>query len=246
MEEKALRKAPARDLVARLKLVFRGLTPEEIDDAVAIAKKQAIAQTAAVTNDLNQLFDNQIETLKKRGCPQIILKILCDQRKIVISKAAKMEIPEDNIPFIPVIPQVYMGIYALMPMIRNKQNLGYTFFNPNLIVNNIATPLHPYFIYDIEDGRNTLGKSPQKAKEVIKEQERCSLTVDEVIALCVHTNVLSRHYVHCLDSIYSDSPNNIIAIKLFEGKPMLTTTSLNEPDDKYGSASCRTRTLYLP
>ncbi len=170
---------------------------------VAEAKKQATAETVEERkNGLAKLFDSQMETLKSRGCPQAILEAFQNQRDAVLSKAAEMEIYEGHIPFVPVIPRIYMGVYGLMPMVRNGEKVGYTYLDPNEITDQVETPKNPYFIYDVEDGKDMLGKSPEKSEKIITEQKRSCLTADEGIAVCTHTNVLSEHYVDCAGSHY--------------------------------------------
>jgi len=113
-----------------------------------------------------------METLKSRGCPQAILEAFGNQRNAVLSKTAEMEILEGHIPFVPVIPRTYMGVYGLMPMVRNGDEVGYTYLDPKEITDKVETPKGPYFIYDVEDGKEMLGDSPKKAEKLIKEQNR--------------------------------------------------------------------------
>jgi len=239
MAEKELFKDQREGLVTKLTVLFKGLEDEVIDDVVAEAKKQAaVEMIEGRQNELAKLFDGQMEILKSRGCPQRILEVFQDQHDTVLSKAAKMEIPKDHIPFVPVIPRTYMGIYGLIHMVRNEDKVGYTSLDPNEITDKVETPKIPYFIYDVEDGM--LGKSPKKAEQLIAEQKRSCLTIDESIALCVHTNVLSEHYVDCTGSRYGRA-DLVPSIYLNDDRPEIGWDHLDFPDDWWGSASCRNR-----
>lgn len=241
MTKKELCKDQREGLIAKLTAFFKGLGSEVIDDVVAEAKKQANAETIeGRKNGLAKLFDSQMETLKLRNCPQAILEAFQNKKSEVLSKAAEMEIPEGNIPFVPVIPRSYMGIYGLMPMIRNDDKVGYTYLDPNELTDQVETPKSPYFIYDVEDGKDMLGKSPGKAEKFIKEQKRSCLTADEGIALCVHSKVLSEHYVDCTGSRFKHS---VLApyVSLSDDRPKLNWHLADYSPDEWGSASCRSR-----
>jgi hypothetical protein len=228
-------------LVAKLSAFFNGLETEVIDDVVAEAKKQASAESAEERKrGLGKLFDSQMETLKSRGCPQAILEAFQDKKSEVLGKAAEMEIGEGHIPFIPVIPRAYLGIYGLMPIVRHGDKAGYTYLDPNEITDNVKTPKGPYFIYDVEDGRDMLGKSPEKAEKLIKNQGRSCLTADEGVALCAHTSVLSEHYVDCTGSRYGRA-DLVPVVYLDGGGPWLVWYYADYSDGRWVSASCRSR-----
>lgn len=242
MTKKELCKDQREGLIAKLTAFFKGLGAEVIDDVVAEAKKQANAETVEDRkNGLAKLFDNQLETLKSQNCPQAILEAFQNKKSDVLNKAAEMEIPEGNIPFVPVIPRSYMGIYGLMPMVRNDDKMGYTYLNPNEMTDNEEEiPKNPYYIYDIEPGKVTLGKSPEDAEKIIKKQNRLRHITDEDIAVCVHTDVLSDHYLWSTGSRYVLSgwvPN----VCLSGDVPELGWDVADCSFDEWGSASCRSR-----
>jgi len=236
-----MEKDQCEGLVAKLTAFFKGLSTEEIDDVVTEARQQATVETTLERkNGFAKLLDSQMETLKSLGCPQAIMKAFNNQRDTVLSKAAEMEIPEGHIPFVPVIPRTYMGVYGLIPMVRNGDKVGYTYLNPNEITDNVETPKEPYFIYDAEDGKAMLGKSPEKAEKLIKKQNRSCLTADEGIAVCVHTKVLSEHYVDCPGS-RCRLAGLVPFVCLGDGEPRLDWDGFGNSFDGWGSASCRSR-----
>jgi hypothetical protein len=236
-----LRKDQHEDLVAKLTTLFKGLTVEEIDDVVTEARQQATVETVQERkNGFAKLFDSQKETLKSRGCPQAILEAFGNQRDAVLSKAAEMKIPEGHIPFVPVIPRTYMGVYGLMLMVRNGDKVGCTRLDPNKITDNVETPKRPYFIYDVEDGKECLGESPEEAEALIKEHNRSCLTVEEGIALCVHSKVLSENYVDCTGS-RAGRAGEVPDVYLDGDRPWLSSCGVDRSGGRWGSASCRSR-----
>ncbi len=228
-----------KDLVTKLVPLFQGLSPSEVDEAVVEVKKQVDAEVLEKRrNELEKLFDSQMETLKLRDCPSAILEAFQDKRDEVLSTTIEMEIPKGNIPFIPVIPSSYVGIYTLMSMVRNKEKVGYTYLDPNEIINNEETPKNPYFIYDVEPGKETLGKSVEKAQEFIKKQNRLCHIPDEDIAVCIHTDTLSDHHLWSTGSRVRQD-DEVPFVYLDRGEPRLNWTSIDDSDvSRWGFASC--------
>jgi hypothetical protein len=231
-----------KGVVTKLVALFDGLLPQDIDDVVTQAKAEASVQTLEDRKrSLGKLFDSHMETLEFRGCPKVIIdEIFQNKRDEVLSKAVAMEIPEGHIPFMPVIPRSYLGIYGLMPMVRNGDKVGFTHLDPNGITDSKETPKYPYFIYDVEDGTDTLGKTPECAEQLIKAQNRLCHIPDEDIALCVHTDVLSRHHLWSTGSRYRHA-DYVPNVYLFDGKPRLHCRYRYGSGSGWGSASCRSR-----
>ena len=121
---------------------------------------------------LKKLFDTQIATLKDRVVPEQIVEILQNQKGAVVKKASEMNIGDGNIAFLPVIPRSYRSPYDLMAMVKNGGKAGYTYLNPTQISDVVDAPSEPYYIYDVEDGNSTRGKSPEAAEKILKQQKR--------------------------------------------------------------------------
>lgn len=187
-------------------------------------------------SDLQKLFDTQIATLKDRGCPEQILTMLANQRGDVVSKASQTSLKEGRISFLPVVPRLYLSIYSQMAMVRNGNKAGYTYLNPSQVTDVVETPREPYYIFDIEDGEVMRGKAPRQAEKEIKKDGRRGLTEVEVIALGIHTDVLSRHYVDAVGSRFGS--NGVPGLGLFDGGPALYWCGLGVGDDRWGAASC--------
>lgn len=227
--------------VAKLTAFFKGLSAEEIDDVVTEARQRVTVETVQERkNGLAKLFDSQMKTLKSRGCPQAIMEAFQNKKSEVFDKAAEMDIPEGNIPFVPVIPRSYMGIYGLIPMVRNGEKVGYTYLDPNEIIDNEECPKGPYYIYDVERGKATLGRSPEEAEKIIKKQNRLCNVIEEDIAVCVHTDVLSDHCLWSAGSRYVDACS-VPSVCLHGDGPEFGWLNVDSSDDRWGSASCRSR-----
>lgn len=193
-----------------------------------------------IANEFEKLFDIQIATLKNRGVPEQIVAKFEHQKGIVLKKVKNMIIKDKNIPFLPVIPQSFRSFFDLITMVRNNEKVGHTALSPTAISDIIETPSVPYYIYEIENGNVTIGKSPQDADKIFKSQGRSGLTVAETIALLIHKHVLSEHYVWTTGSRFNGSEVPIIYLDS-EDRPILTSLSINIKNSRWGSASCGSR-----
>ncbi len=229
-------------LIGKLVALFKGADQQSIDDAVAQAKDQLTQEAKQMKRgDLEKLFDAQIAILKDRGVPEQIVEIFQGQKAAVLKKASEMTFGKDNIPFLPVIPRTFRGPYDLMTMVRNGSKAGYTYFNPTVISDVVDAPKEPYYIYDVEGGESTLGKSPDTVEKVFKQQKRSPLTAAEVMALCVHTDVLSKHNVWACGSRYGGSVGVPDVCLDVVGWPRLGWDYANDSGGRWGSASCGSR-----
>jgi len=230
-----------RNMVTKLVALFNGLSPQDIDAAVTQAKEEVSVRMFEDRKiSFGQLFDSQMLTLGDRGCPEVIIEMFHKKRDEVLSKAVAMEIPEEHTPFIPVIPRSYLGIYGLAPMIRNDGKVGFTYLNPNEITDEETPPKGPYFIYDIENGTNTLGRTSERAEQLIKEQGRLCHILDEDIALAIHTDVLLHHYLWSTGSRFK-AADDVPTVCLYGDRPELHWGDRYISHGRWGSASSRSR-----
>lgn len=227
-------------LIKNLVPLFRD-AGTDIDEAIKEAKSQLTAEEKKTkAEDLEKLFDSQIQTLQDRGCPEQIVEIFQNQRGQVLQKASEMSLGKGNILFLPVIPRTYRSPYDLMAMVRNNDKQGHNHLNPTAITDEFETPKDPYHIYGVEDGQALLNESPEKAINILKEQSRFSLTAAEVMALATHTNVLSRHYVWATGSRFGDS-GGVPVLCLGEVRPVLDYDAVGDSCGHWGSPSCGSR-----
>ena len=153
--------------------------------------------------DCAKELDAQYEKLKALGCPDQVLDILREQRDEVLKKAGGMTVGEGNIPFLPIIPYTCLSPYSLMSMVRIGDKAGRNYLKSTDIKNVVEVPENPYYIFDIDTGRGTLGKKREEVFSICSEQGRRCLTADEVMNLCIHSNALSSHNVLAGGSSYS-------------------------------------------
>ena len=223
--------------VEKLVEVLREVPSKERDEVVVKAKNQLEEEekeSKPKKEDLEKLFDTQIQTLKDRGCPAVIIDMLQEQRDDVLQKASEIPIGKKHIAFLPVIPRTFLSIYTQMQMVRNGDKIGYTYLKPSEITDVVETPADPYYIFDVEDGEAMLGKSPQNAEKTIKQQNWRGLTEVEVIALAIHTDVR-----HCVDALGSRCGSaGVPTLWLHDAEPRLDWVNLDGARDRWGAASC--------
>jgi len=195
----------------------------------------------AKRNYLITLFDSQVNTLRMRGCPSSIVKIIEEQKASVIDMAFSMDIPDSHIPFLPVIPCNCVDLDDLVSMIRNNEKTG-CFTASQCIERTTGIPNNPYFIFNVENGKDMLGKSIKEARTLIKEQGRFCLALEEVIALGIHTRVLLTHEVSAAGSPRGSSGNIVYLIIDNEQRPNARiTVDYANSSNKIGIPSYRNR-----
>lgn len=212
-------------------LFEKAADPDNIDAAVAQAKNRLIQKTKQAKRgergDLKKLFNSQIATLRDRGCPEAIVEMLKNQRDSVLAKASKMTFEKGRIPFLPVIPRVYLNIYSQMAMVRIGSKAGFTYFDPAEIAGLVKTPSKPYYIFDVED--------TEDAEKLIKKGRRRLVNV-EVVSLGIHMGVLSHRFA---DAEGSRCPRDrVLGLGTFDVVPILCDGGTFCSDKSYGVASC--------
>ena len=184
----------------------------DFEDLPSENRKKMMAQAESWVNiemgrirreKLDKLFDSQIQTLKSRNAPKQIMAVLESQRETVVARALGMYVKNGHIPFLPVIPKDILSTDTQMRMVKNGKKTGrkINHYDHRVVTTDaFETPGRPYYIFDVEDGTATLGKSPVDAQKLIYKRERRGLTEVEIISLAVHTDVLTRHYLWAVDS----------------------------------------------
>ena len=193
---------------------------ENVDATVACAKDEI-----AKWKSFNKLFDSQIAILIERGVPGNIVRWYENEKERVLKHAMETTFGKGNVLFLPIIPLEYRTFFDLMAMVRNADGkAGYTDGNFSII--DMAETVPSRYIFDVSDGMVPLGGSEKNAKEIFAKQNRFPLTAVETIALCVHTDVLSRiGYLSALGSCLSGNENQHLSIsaeKNFGRRPKLT------------------------
>jgi hypothetical protein len=169
------------------------------------AKKSLVFKTKEEqkADEYGKLFDvyqkklrDKLSVLGIRSNVHIINSFM-GMKEEVVSRAVKMNIEKDCIPFVPILPISYFGIYGLLNLIDGCTYYDIEDFNVNLT--------HSlYFLYnvglgkDFEFSRVDLISQANVVKEfIVKESKKNPLNVFEAISLCFFTDILSTRSVIC-------------------------------------------------
>jgi len=94
-------------------------------------------------------------------------------------------------------------------------------------------------IYDIETGKEMLGKSPEQCEKEFKKQGRRGLNIYEGLAIIRKCpNILKKHYIDLVGSRYKQS-DEVPDVYLNDDGPELGSDDFGYSHGKWGSASCR-------
>ncbi len=214
-------------------------TLADVSDVFRKAKKEAQTRKGEREALYVSLWDKQVETLSHIDCPQSVLDQIVKKKDETIRTAIGMDIPDHHIPFLIVVPKQQWGFDAQMKTLVYKGNKGCAYFDVGDINNIVSTPSEPYAIFDVEDGTVYRGYSPRKAEEAMQKDNRLPLVVEECIALALHTNVLSDHYLDCTGSRYLGGVPHVCLHG--DELPGLYWSDFEDGGDGWGSPSCRGR-----
>ncbi|MEK7066845.1 MAG: hypothetical protein AAB949_00505 [Patescibacteria group bacterium] len=192
-------------------------------------------------SNLNVLFDSQIAILEDRGIPKQIIMALQGWKDFVLEKTSKIAIGKGSIPFLPVITPIYLGYYGLMSKVQNGFGIGYSSIKPDAIIDGFGTSSDLYYIYDVEVGKATIGKSPEESRKIFKKQSRHPMTAVEIINLCIITKVLWRRSVWATGSRYAINEQTPIVFLDDLSNPVLGCFYDINWNDNWGSPSCGSR-----
>lgn len=197
--------------------------------------------------DYLKLFLSQIKTLEDCNVPSQLVDGLRLKARCILDPIPQQPCCVWHIPFLPVIPLACRSLYDLMAMICNNNKIGRVgcpsgvgFFEIELVTDVIKTSDWVYYILDVEIGDATKGKSPKDARKFLKTHSRSPLTLAETIAVCAHTNTLSKHNLFAAGSEY-ESFEHVPVIKLWGGQPILDWRYFENLDYKCATASCGAR-----
>jgi len=156
-------------------------------------------------------------------------------RDEVIHKAENMEYQSAFLPFIPVIPSAVLNIESLLEMAYGKYSLG---GGTNLSFANIDKDIssEPYFIFNVNGGTALRKELPDQAEKIIKETNRFCMTLDESVALHLHSNISS---LHCVGSRSTKLGNNYLPTILNTNSGvMISISAMDDDSDNCSKPSC--------
>lgn len=147
--------------------------------------------------DYLDLFNAQLRVLKDSDYSHLLLRQLENQQIGILAKASQLLIPDNHLPFLPVLPKTAFRFSALMPRVLNFPNFGDVFFiKPKYLVDTISAPSEdPYYIFGVDNGiLASCGRSPKQTKEAAEAIGRRGLTFLEGLALFMHCGDLPDNY----------------------------------------------------
>ncbi len=140
--------------------------------------------------------------------------------------------PEDKEGALLIIPATIVSVSKQMELIGGKNYL-----NLASLKDVVDTATIPYWIYQVEDGKEMLGKSPDTCIKVFKKQKRRGLIVTEGIAIAAQSpNTLEGHYIDLPGSRFGSA--RVPYLRLHNGRPWLRCYFSGDAFSGCGSASC--------
>lgn len=197
---------------------------------------------------LEWLFLTQMKTMRLRhrgGCwPKIILALEA-KKEGVLGLATRTEMALDRIPFTPVIPRQVEPIFYQYQVVCPASAKGYKALkDEDLAEEGTSAPTEPYFILNVDDGAGTTDVSYSDALTMLKMEKRSTLLIQEVIALCTHTQVLLDRQLVSASTI---AGSNVLLYRPTGGKVNWEKVDPNEQplraatDMPRGTPSCSIR-----
>ncbi|MCK9578734.1 DUF5701 family protein [bacterium] len=104
-------------------------------------------------------------------------------------------------------------------------------------VKDVIETQYDYYIENVEDGTDMLGKSPDNCDKIFAEQGRRGLTIYEGLALLRdNPDILKDHWIDLSGSRYDS--DGVPCLDLDVGGPRLDCSCSGNANSRYGSASC--------
>lgn len=147
---------------------------------------------------MQKIFDDQIADLRERGFGDEFIGDLLLQRTSIPIKAAKMDICEGNIPFVPAINVTYglSGRCGTPKFKHNDKKINIKnkkqFFGLGELYS-LDSHTGPYYVFDVSSGQDMLGLSPKEAKTKLASLGRRPLNVIEGAFLFILGGDISKN-----------------------------------------------------
>jgi hypothetical protein len=200
-------------------------------------------------------FDRQVDNLIAKDYPTIIgitaeafLTHIEPLKSGVRELAAYSQEPREGyIPFVIVITSELATGERTMPLVERQGRRGVismypvapTEFAP---IDDVRIPPGgAYLLVDIDRGKETINITPDDALDMIKQDDRSPLTIDEGIAILTHYPAFLQKN-NCFSLLASRcGDRRVPALWLSAGRPKLGWCWAGNPHTWLGSASCSRR-----
>jgi hypothetical protein len=167
---------------------------------VKLAACKNVLDALFEASPLGREFNRQIATLAKpkfanaagMGKAEWRALLLPLKEKVKMLARQKLEVPAGHIPFVIVIRNDVIGIKHAVPLIELEGKNGFTNMSAGEIgefkqIEGVEIPSgSAYLAIDVAIGMNTLGKTADEAIEMIKQEDRSPLTLEEGVAIVTH------------------------------------------------------------
>lgn len=177
--------------------------------ALIMAFLVLISMVLRLPPSYRELFEKQMNNLRSRGCPEATLAALQRQRDYVLAMASVRNIPQDHLPFLPIIPapNPETDIPKLLAMALGDSATGNIDIELKDTSDIESTPPTEYFIFDVAIGRTKRLPSFFYARLHFHQKQRFLLTIHETINLFIHSSPSQfRQPVYCGGTRYQDMP----------------------------------------
>lgn len=168
------------------------------------------SKSAPQIQSIEQLFENQLAILTKRGCPASIVEAFDRSKKQILTHALLITVAEGHISFLPVITPCYLGYHGLMAMVRHNNQSGLVECEVDRISDTEEVPARLYYIFDVDDGMEWEGRPPEIAHTLICQNKRLPTTTAEILSVARHTDLLEYHPLNAVGSRYASDRTPMI------------------------------------
>jgi hypothetical protein len=236
-----------KTLARKLVELFYEVNPENVIQSIKEAQKFIDKEKLLRGGLYRNLFDYQVYLLEKFLIDQdfeidnidSLIACIRRQKNNVVEKAVDMYIPENHIPFLIVLDFSKIIPIEKISLILDK-DVKIALSLDGISHKKGCKGFH--IVYDIDNGKETVGKSSCCVNEIFKSSERFALTFDESLMLCFWDGTLMNHSVVCAGSFYQEKDKILGVPKILKGNDSSVSigfVSCNKPDELSGIPSCR-------
>jgi Family of unknown function (DUF5701) len=217
-----------------------------------------MATHARASNNIIEVFEQQLETLTSKGYPELLKLSEKTFRKRLEPLKEKLDgvpfsevnLEAGKLPFVIVLNVDSVNAEEAMTRLDFKGKAGVVSMYPRKpedfkTIEQVSIPdSFAYLLTDIDRGKAFLNVTPESALKTILEQNRSPLTINEGIAVLTQYPdfLMKNNCFSLLASRFSDQ--RVPALWISEKKPKLGWCWDRNPHTWLGSASCGARVSF--